>query len=71
MFRERCYDDEPDRPWEHKARFSKTALTEEQEVKRRKFGEAAQRKGHTDAWYLKNVNGLVQLHPARDGEGGP
>ena len=55
MFRERCYDDEPDRPWEHKARFSKTALTEEQEVKRRKFGEAVQRKGHTDAWYFKNV----------------
>ena len=53
--RERCYDEDPDKPWVHKARYSKAALTDKQQAKRYKFGEKVQERGHSESWYYNNV----------------
>ena len=55
VFRERCYDEVPEKPWDNKARYSKTALTDEQIAKRCKFAEAVQLKAHTANWYYQHV----------------
>ena len=55
VLRERCYDEDPDKPWVHKARYSKAALTDEQQAKRYKFGEKVQERGHSESWYYNNV----------------
>ena len=55
VLRERCYDEDPDVPWAHKARYSKTALTDGQVAKRYKFGLAVEQLGRSEDWYFKNV----------------
>lgn len=55
VLKERCFDDDAGSPWKHKARYCKTALTEEQTRKRLKFAHAINSKGHTAAWYYKHV----------------
>ena len=46
VFREDCYDDEPFLPWEHKARYSKKALTDEMMKRRVDFTIYVERLGH-------------------------
>ena len=55
VFRERCYDDDPNVPWTHRARFSKTALTDEQQAKRFKWAQEVEGLGHTEKWYYEKV----------------
>jgi len=55
VFRENCYDEDPEKTWEHKARHAKSALTDDQMAKRCKFGHAVQERGHTAQWYFDHV----------------
>ena len=55
VFRELCYDEDSDHPWSHRARFSKTALTDAQIEKRLSCAVAVQDLGHTAKWYFEKV----------------
>ena len=55
VFRELCYDEESEHPWSHRARFSKTALTETQIERRLACAVALQDLGHTAKWYFEKV----------------
>ena len=55
VFRELCYDEDSDHPWSHRARFSKTALTETQIERRLECAVAVQDLGHTARWYFEKV----------------
>ena len=55
VLRERCFDETPEKPWDHKARYSKAALTDGQVAKRFKFAQEVQEKGHSDSWYYNSV----------------
>ena len=43
VFRENCYDEDPELKWNHKARYSKAALSEAQVAKRYKFAQEVQK----------------------------
>ena len=45
----------PEKPWEHKPRHSKAALTTEQTAKRYKFGLGVQKMEIADSWWYQNV----------------
>ena len=52
VMREKCFDESEDRPWKHRARLSKTMLTEEEEEARRlRYGRLVQSFRHTDTYY--------------------
>ena len=55
VLKERCFDEDENAPWIHKARYSKKALTEEQTAKRLKFAKAVKARGHSVAWFFTNV----------------
>ena len=55
VFRELCYDEDTDHPWGHRARFTKTALTDSQREKRFACGNALQEIRHTPRWYFEKV----------------
>ena len=55
VFRELCYDEDPEHPWSHRARFSKKALTDVQKEKRLECGYAIQELRHTAKWYFEKV----------------
>ena len=55
VLRDRCYDETPEKPWVHKARYSKAALSEQQEAKRFKFAKAVEQQGRSATWYYHNV----------------
>ena len=50
VFREECYDEDPEEPWTHKARYSKVALTEEMMSKRLAFANYVLAWGHNTAY---------------------
>ena len=52
---EDCYDDDPCLPWEHKARFSKKALTDDMTERRLAFVTHVLRWGHNALWYYNHV----------------
>ena len=55
VLKDDCYDDDPCFPWQHKFRFSKVALTEDQMRKRHAFATFVARWGHNAKWYFRNV----------------
>ena len=55
VFRELCYDEDPEHPWSHQARFSKKALTDAQRAKRLDCAYAIQELRHTGRWYFEKV----------------
>ena len=55
VFRELCYDEDPEHPWSHRARFSKKALTDVQKEKRLECACAIQELRHTAKWYFEKV----------------
>ena len=55
VFREKCADEDAEANWEHKARYSKKALTAQMMVKRFAFGVHVQNWGHTPTWFYNRV----------------
>ena len=55
VFREHCYDEGAEEPWEHKARYSKTALTTTTMTKRLAFGNHVQSWGRTPTYFYNHV----------------
>ena len=55
IFREYCFDEDADEPWSHKARYSKTSLSEKMIGRRLVFGKFVQDVGHTESWYFMNI----------------
>ena len=55
VFRDLCYDEDPEHPWSHRNRFTKKALTERHIEKRLKCGVAIQELRHTCKWYFDKV----------------
>ena len=55
VFREDCFDEDDENNWTHKARYSKTALTEDQEKKRYAFAKLVKEWGRTDVWFYNHV----------------
>ncbi len=55
VFSEDCYDEDPEKKWTHKPRYSKTALTPAMEKKRLDFALLVLRWRHTGPWYYNNV----------------
>ena len=53
--REKCYDDDPDAPWSHRPRVSKTTLTTEDMSRRLKWGRYIQGLPHGPRWYYNNL----------------
>ena len=49
--REKCFDESEEQPWKHRARLSKTILTETEESRRLAWGHFIQALGHTDYFY--------------------
>ena len=54
VFRTRCYDDNPEQPWQHVTPNQKTALSPELQLVRHKWGEAMLSKGHQSRWYFNH-----------------
>ena len=52
---EDCYDDDPCLPWEHKARFSKKALTDEMKERRVAFVAHVSGWRHNALWFYNHV----------------
>ena len=55
VFRENCKDEDADRNWAHKARYSKVALTADQITKRYAFGVHVQNMGRTTVYFYNHV----------------
>ena len=55
VLQEDCYDDDPCLPWQHKARYSKKALTDDMRERRALFSEYILGLRHTEAWYYNNI----------------
>ena len=55
IFRTMCYDEDPDKPWQHKARYSKAALPGPMMVRRLGFGKHVQALNLPADWFLHNV----------------
>ena len=55
VLRENCYDEDPDATWEHKARYSKAALSVDMRQRRVLFAEHMLAIRHTDQWYYNNL----------------
>ena len=55
VFRENCKDEGAEVNWEHKARYSKKALTAQMMVKRLAFGVHVQSWGRTPTWIYNHV----------------
>lgn len=55
VFRELCYDNDPEELWTHQTRLSKTALTDEQIAKRYKWSTVVSDLGHSAHWYYHRV----------------
>ena len=55
IFRKNCFDENADEPWQHKARYSKTALPGQMTVRRLAFGEHVQAWGLSAVWYFHNI----------------
>lgn len=50
-----CFDDGPEAPWVHKARYSKAALTEDNQKKRHAFGLHMQSLNHRESWFYQHI----------------
>ena len=55
IMHEDCYDDDPFLPWQHKARFSKKALTTDMMQRRLKFADYVLDLHHNDAWFFNRL----------------
>ena len=55
VLREECYDETPDKPWQHKARYSKSALPATMMENRLAFANHALAWARTPAWFFNNV----------------
>ena len=60
VFKSRCYDEHPDKPWAHIAPNQKTALSPELQLARHQWAEDMLSKGHQARWYL---NHCIWLDP--------
>ena len=55
ILRSECYDVDPDDPWSHDARLSRTALSDDMKVKRARFAEVVSEREHPDEWLFDNL----------------
>ena len=55
VFRETCKDADAEENWQHKARYSKVALTSEQMTKRYEFGVHIQSSDRTQVYYYNHI----------------
>lgn len=55
IFRDDCYDETPDKTWDHRARLSRTALTPAFIARRLAWGHHIQNLGHNAGWYHRHV----------------
>ena len=55
VLRQDCFDEGADEPWEHKARYSKAALTPGMMKKRWAFARHVRRWGHSVLWFMNHV----------------
>ena len=55
IFEEHCYDDDPDRPWKHRKRLTKSALPDNVIKKRVQWHDFMVGLGHSGEWYYKNA----------------
>ena len=58
VFKTRCYDDDPDKPWSHLPPSHRTALSPELKVSREEWAETMLSKGHQSRWYLNHCDWL-------------
>ena len=50
-----CYDEDPDDPWCHGPRMSRSALTEDMKAKRARFADAVLARDYSSEWLFENV----------------
>ena len=55
IFRTMCYDEDPKKPWKHKARYSKAALPEAMMARRLSFGKHIQALNLPADWFFRNI----------------
>ena len=55
VFREHCYDEEPEVPWKHRPRLARSALTAESRERRLAWAHHVKGLGHTPSWYARHV----------------
>ena len=62
VFKTRCYDNDPEFPWQHVSPKCKTALTPELKVHRATWGETMLAKRHHRDWYYRHVLWMDPCH---------
>jgi hypothetical protein len=55
VFRESCYDEDPEDKWDHRARLSRTALDEAARQRRCAFGHYMLSLNHREAWFFMKL----------------